>query len=268
MGFFDFVGDCFNSVVDYVGDKICDTIDAVGDGICSAIDFVDNAIDRLFFSDSANESARNINSANYQSSRNIGQMTALDRQKATTSEIKRINDELGSFKSRASKEGETFEVALIDIGRKSIEKLTQTLADSGENFAKQCEAEFKKIKGFVLSEISSKISLDNVECTEILSKESGKAKEDKMKDFIDKAIKKAFRNLGDRFVDSVENNVNAMIKTLESKLETRKALANNQVATLEKIKEAKNVEQKQNEQSKLALDLNKKLAILNAIKGV
>lgn len=89
-----------------------------------------------------------------------------------------------------------------------------------------------------------------------------------MNDFIDKAMKKALRNLGDRFVDSVENNVNAMIKTLESKLETRQALANNQVATLEKIKEAKNVEQKQSEQVNLAFDLNKKIAILNAIKGV
>lgn len=249
MGFFSFIGRCIGGVVS------------------AAVSVVKSVYD-FFTSDSANESARNINRANYQSSRNIGQMSAYDRQQATTAEMKRINDELGTFKSQASKEGETFEVALIDIGRKSIERLTQTLADSGDNFAKQCEAEFKKIKGFVLREISNKISLDNAECTEILSKESGKAKEDKMKDFIDKAIKKAFRNLGDRFVDSVENNVNAMIKTLESKLETRKALANNQVATLEKIKEAKNVEQKQNEQSKLALDLNKKLAILNAIKGV
>lgn len=249
MGFFSFIGNCIGSVVS---------------GVVSVV----KSVYDFFTSDSANESARNINSANYQSSHNIGQMTALDRQKATTAELKRINDELGTFKSRASKESETFEVALIDIGRKSIEKLTQTLADSGENFAKQCEAEFKKIKGFVLREISSKISLDNAECTDILSKESGEVKEQKMNDFIDKAMKKALRNLGDRFVDSVENNVNAMIKTLESKLETRQALANNQVATLEKIKEAKNVEQKQSEQSKLALDLNKKLAILNAIKGV
>lgn len=261
MGLFS---DLWDSAWDFVGDKVCNVIEAVGDTICSALD----AFGNLISSDSANKSARNINSANYQSSRNIGQMNAFDRQKATTAELKRINDELGTFKSRASKESETFEVALIDIWRKSIEKLTQTLNDSGENFAKQCEVEFKKIKGFVLREISSKISLDNAECTDILSKESGEVKEQKMNDFIDKAMKKALRNLGDRFVSSVENNVNAMIKTLESKLETRQALANNQVATLEKIKEAKNVEQKQSEQSKLALDLNKKLAILNAIKGV
>ncbi len=237
-------------------------------GIVSAVVTVGKAIYDFCTSASANKSARNINSANAYSSRNIGQMTAFDRQKATTAELKRINDELGTFKSRASKESETFEVALIDIGRESIKKLTQTLADSGENFAKQCEAEFKKIKGFVLREISNKISLDNAECTDILSKESGEVKEQKMNDFIDKAMKKALRNLGDRFVNSVENNVNAMINTLESKLETRQALANNQVATLEKIKEAKNVEQKQSEQVNLALDLNKKIAILNAIKGV
>lgn len=158
MGLFSFIGRCVGGIVS--------TVVSVGKAI---YDFV--------FSDSANESARNINSANAYSSHNIGQMTAFDRQKATTAELKRINDELGAFKSRASKESETFEVALIDIGRKSIEKLTQTLADSGENFAKQCEAEFKKIKGFVLSEISNKISLDNAECTDILSKESGEVKE-------------------------------------------------------------------------------------------
>lgn len=249
MGLFGFIGRCIGGVVS------------------AAVSVVKSVYD-FFTSDSANESARNINMANADSSRNIGQMSAFDRQKATTAELKRINDELGAFKSRASKEGETFEVALIDIGRESIAKLTQTLADSGENFAKQCEAEFKKIKGFVLREISNKISLDNAECTDILSKENGEAKEQKMNDFIDKAMKKALRNLGDRFVDSVENNVNAMINTLESKLETRQALANNQVATLEKIKDAKNVEQKQSEQVNLALDLNKKIAILNAIKGV
>lgn len=268
MGFLDSVGDFFNNVVDYVGDKICEKIESFGNTICSGIDFVENAIDRLFFSDSANESARNINNANADLSHNIGQMSAYDEQQATVSDIKRINDELGYFKSSASKEGETFEVALIDIGRKSIERLARILADSGENFAKQCEVEFERLKGFVLSEIGSKISLGNAECAEILSKESGEAKRKEMNGFIDKVIKKAFRNLGGRFVGGVENNVNTMVKMLESKLEMRKTLANNQMATLEKIKEAQNVEQKQSEQANLALDLNKKIAILNAIKGV
>ena len=226
------------------------------------------SIKDYFSSDSANESARNINNANADLSHNIGQMSAYDEQQATVSEIKKINDELGYFKSSASKEGETFEVALIDIGRKSIKRLARILADSGGNFAKQCEVEFEKLKGFVLSEIGSKISLGNTECTEILSKESGEAKRKEMNGFIDNAIKKAFRNLGDRFVDSVENNVNTMIKMLKSKLEMHKTLTNKQMATLEKIKEAQNVEQKQSEQVNLALDLNKKIAILNAIKGV
>lgn len=226
------------------------------------------SIKDFFSSDSANESARNINKANADLSHNIGQMSAYDEQQATVSEIKKINDELGYFKSSAIKEGEIFEVALIDIGRKSIKRLARILADSGENFAKQCEAEFERLKGFVLSEIGSKISLGNAECAEILSKESGEAKRKEMNGFIDNAIKKAFRNLGDRFVDSVENNANTMIKMLESKLEMHKTLASKQMATLEKIKEAKNVEQKQSEQVNLALDLNKKIAILNAIKGV
>lgn len=237
----------------------------------AVVDFATGAyksIKDFFSSDSANESARNINNANADLSHNIGQISAYDEQQATVSDIKRINDELGYFKSSASKEGETFEVALIDIGRKSIERLARILADSGGNFAKQCEVEFERLKGFVLSEIGSKISLDNTECAEILSKESGEAKRKEMNGFIDKVIKKAFRNLGDRFVGGVENNVNTMVKMLESKLEMRKTLANNQMATLEKIKEAQNVEQKQSEQVNLALSLNKKIAILNAIKGV
>lgn len=237
----------------------------------AVVDFATEAyksIKDFFSSDSANESARNINNANAELSHNIGQMSAYDEQQATMSDIKKINDELDYFKSSANKEGETFEVELIGIGRKSIERLARILADSGENFAKQCEAEFERLKGFVLSEIGSKISLGNAECAEILSKESGEAKRKEMNGFVDKTIKKAFRNLGDRFVDSVENNVNTMIKMLESKLEMRKTLANNQMATLEKIKEAQNVEQKQSEQVNLALGLNKKIAILNAIKGV
>lgn len=244
----------------------------IGKEVYNAVaDFATEAfksIKDFFSSDSANESARNINKANADLSHNIGQMSAYDEQQATVSEIKKINDELGYFKSSAIKEGETFEVALIGIGRKSIKRLARILADSGENFAKQCEAEFERLKGFVLSEIGSKISLGNAECAEILSKESGEAKRKEMNGFIDNAIKKAFRNLGDRFVDSVENNANTMIKMLESKLEMHKTLASKQMATLEKIKEAKNVEQKQSEQVNLALDLNKKIAILNAIKGV
>lgn len=195
-------------------------------------------------------------------------MSAYDEQEATVSEIKKINDELGYFKSSAIKEGETFEVALIGIGRKSIKRLARILADSGGNFAKQCEVEFERLKGFVLSEIGSKISLGNAECADILGKESGETKRKEMNGFIDNVIKKAFRNLGDRFVDSVGNNVNTMVEMLESKLEMRKTLTNKQIATLEKIKEAQNVEQKQSEQVNLALDLNKKIAILNAIKGV
>lgn len=201
----------------------------IGREVYNAVaDFVAEAykdIKDFFSSDSANESARNINSANADLSHNIGQMSAYDEQQATVSEIKKINDELGYFKSSASKEGETFEVALIGIGRKSIERLARILADSGENFAKQCEVEFERLKGFVLSEIGSKISLGNAECVEILSKESGETKRKEMNGFIDNAIKKAFRNLGDRFVDSVKNNVNTIVKMLESKLEMRKTLS-------------------------------------------
>lgn len=252
--------------------SIAKKVAEIGKEVYNAVaDFTTEAfksIKDFFSSDSANESAKNINKANADLSHNIGQMSAYDEQQATVSEIKKINDELGYFKSSAIKEGETFEVALIGIGRKSIKRLARILADSGENFAKQCEAEFERLKGFVLSEIGSKISLGNAECAEILSKESGEAKRKEMNGFIDNAIKKAFRNLGDRFVDSVENNANTMIKMLESKLEMHKTLASKQMATLEKIKEAKNVEQKQSEQVNLALDLNKKIAILNAIKGV
>lgn len=250
--------------IGFVKKIVKETYDAMVDFTTEAY----KSIKDFFSSDSANESVRNINSANADLSHNIGQMSAYDEQEATVSEIKKINDELGYFKSSASKEGETFEVALIGIGRKSIERLARILADSGENFAKQCEVEFERLKGFVLSEIGSKISLGNTECAEILSKESGEAKRKEMNGFIDKVIKKAFRNLGDRFVDSIGNNVNTMAKMLESKLEMHKTLANNQMATLEKIKEAQNVEQKQSEQVNLALDLNKKIAILNAIKGV
>lgn len=256
MGFFSEVWDSF-----------CDLGRTIKDGFVEIGEAVVDGVKELLGLDSIKESARKINSANADSSHAISQMGSYDRQNASIAEMKQLNDELGKFKGRAAKESESFESALIDIWRKSIDKLAQSLADNGKDFVKQCEAELKKIQGFVLNEISNKISLDNEKCVEILSEKSGKAKETKMQDFIAKTTQKAFRKMGDRFVESVENSVESMIKALQSKLEVRQTLANNQLATLEKIKEAKNIEQKQSEQANIACKLNKNIAILNTIKG-
>lgn len=251
-----------------VWDSVCDLGRTIKDGFVEIGEAVVDGVKELLGLDSIKESARKINSANADSSHAISQMGSYDRQNASIAEMKQLNDELGKFKGRAAKESESFESALIDIWRKSIDKLAQSLAENGKDFVKQCEAELKKIQGFVLNEISNKISLDNEKCVEILSEKSGKAKETKMQDFIAKTTQKAFRKMGDRFVESVENSVESMIKALSSKLEVSQTLANNQLATLEKIKEAKNIEQKQSEQANIALELNKKIAILNTIKGV
>ena len=267
MGWFDnvcnFVGNVFDTAKDFVK-TTCEIASDFKDMVVEIADDFKN----LLFSDSAKESARKINKANLDSAQALGQMDSYDRENASIAEMKRLNDELGKFKGRAARESESFESALIDIGRKSIDTLAQSLADNGRDFAKQCEVELKKIQGFVLNEISNKISLDNEKCVDILSQKSGKAKETKMQDFIAKTTQEAFRKMGDRFVESVENSVESMIKALQSKLEIAQALANNQLATLEKIKEAKNVEQKQSEQANIACQLNKNIAILNAIKGV
>ena len=267
MGFFDSIGDFFSNVVDTAKDFAKTTYEIASDFKDMVVEIADD-FKNLIFSDSTKESARKINSANADSARALGQMSSYDRQNASIAEMKQLNDELGKFKGRAAKESESFESALIDIGRKSIDTLAQSLADNGKDFVKQCEVELKKIQGFVLNEISNKISLDNEKCVEILSEKSGKAKETKMQDFIAKTTQKAFRKMGDRFVESVENSVESMIKALQSKLEVSQTLANNQLATLKKIKEAKNVEQKQSEQANIACQLNKNIAILNAIKGV
>lgn len=251
-----------------VWDSVCDLGRTIKDGFVEIGEAVVDGVKELLGLDSIKESARKINSANADSSHAISQMGSYDRQNASIAEMKQLNDELGKFKGRAAKESESFESALIDIWRKSIDKLAQSLAENGKDFVKQCEAELKKIQGFVLNEISNKISLDNEKCVEILSEKSGKAKETKMQDFIAKTTQKAFRKMGDRFVESVENSVESMIKALSSKLEVSQTLANNQLATLEKIKETKNIEQKQSEQANIALELNKKIAILNTIKGV
>lgn len=260
MGFWDFVSDTW--------DSFCDLGRTIKDGFVEIGEAVVDGVKELLGLDSIKESARKINSANADSSHAISQMGSYDRQNASIAEMKQLNDELGKFKGLAAKESESFESALIDIWRKSIDKLAQSLAENGKDFVKQCEAELKKIQGFVLNEISNKISLDNEKCVEILSLQQGADKESKMQDFIAKTTQKAFRKMGDRFVDSVENSVESMIKALQSKLEVRQTLANNQLATLEKIKEAKNIEQKQSEQANIALELNKKIAILNTIKGV
>ena len=267
MGFFDFIDNVVDVVTD-LGSTIRDCGKIIKDGLVEIGETIVDGVKDWLFSDSAKESARKINSANADSARALGQMSSYDRQNASIAEMKQLNDELGKVKGRAAKESESFESALIDIGRKSIDTLAQSLADNGKDFVKQCEAELKKIQGFVLNEISNKISLDNEKCVEILSEKSGKAKETKMQDFIAKTTQKAFRKMGDRFVDSVENSVESMIKALQSKLEVRQTMANNQLATLEKIKVAKNVEQKQSEQANIACQLNKNIAILNAIKGV
>lgn len=257
MGFFSEVWDSF-----------CDLGSTIKDCVVEIGETVVDGVKELLGLDSIKESARKINSANADSARAFGQMGSYDRESASIAEMKQLNDELGKFKGRAAKESESFESALIDIWRKSIDTLAQSLADNGKDFVKQCEAELKKIQGFVLNEISNKISLDNEKCVEILSEKSGKAKETKMQDFIAKTTQKAFRKMGDKFVDSVENSVESMIKALQSKLEVCQTLANNQLAILEKIKEAKNIEQKQSEQANIACKLNKNIAILNAIKGV
>lgn len=256
MGFLDKLGEVIDKGITLV-DKIVSVGKAVYDEVTSWLGSSDTK-----------ESAREINAASVDSAEAFGKMSAFDEDNASMQDIQAIQNELGEYKNRVAKEGETFESALKNIGVKSISALAQSLGENGKDFVKQCEAELDKIQGFVLKEIGAKISLDNKKCVEILSLKSGADKESKMQDFISKTTQKAFRKMGDRFVEGIDNSVKSMIKTLQAKLEVRQTLANNQLATLEKIKEAKNVEQKQSEQVNIAYKLNKNIAILNAIKGV
>ncbi|MGX2972421.1 hypothetical protein [Helicobacter sp. T3_23-1059] len=220
------------------------------DKVVSAGKAVYDEIKSWLGSSDAKESAKEINQLGDMLSKALGGKQAFDKDNASMQDMQNLQNELIEYKNRIAKEGETFESALRKIGVESISALAQSLGENGKDFTKQCEAEFDKIQGFVLKEISNKISLGNEKCVEILSLDSSADKKTKMQDFIAKTTQKAFRKMGDRFVESIENSVASMTKALQSKLEVRQTLANNQLATLEKIKEAKKCRAKAKRTSK------------------
>ena len=214
------------------------------------------------------EKVQETNQASQIASENIGNARKYDPKNASIDETKRLNDELGKFKSQAFKMGAEFEAKLIELGKELIDKLAQPLqTKSKEGFESRCKHSLSRIENVVRDKISSKISLSNNECLNILKLESGSQKRESMQNFIDSTTKAAFKALGDEFSSNIKESVELVIRGLKRDIGVQEVLINNQLKTLDAIRQASSVDEKQGRQISLGLDLGRQMAALRLIGG-
>lgn len=268
MGWFK---DTLKKGAELVGKAVGAVVSAVaevGKAVVKGFSNANNRVQDFISLDETRQSVSAINTAGKNFARDFGSKSSYRRETATISQTKQIYDELGSFKNLATRESRNFENAFYRIGRDCIDDLTEGLmSDERDDFVASCKQDLDKINGTVVRELSSKISLDDRRCYEILTLSGGDEKERRMQEFVSNATKQAFKKLGDDFAQNLRANVASVIKNLQHKLDSQRQMSDKQLAFLRDYKEASSIEQKQNEQGKLALDLAKQIKLLSLIQG-
>jgi len=207
MGFFSFVGSCVKSVGRGVGKAIekvgewtgSETLQNIGQGIQTACEDV---------------------------SKYTGKTDRYDKERARLEETKRINMILTEFSLNLEKKADEIEREAINESKVYFKELLNELkaskAETGVNISRierTMSRIEREIKGNLKTYISKRISIDDIECLEILKLDAGYEKEKEMKKFSEKILQQGLNNLVKDIRKVIKEQNEIVTEVIEEKLE-------------------------------------------------
>lgn len=201
MGFFSFVGNCFK---------------AVGRGFGKVVEKV-GEVTGVWAIESA---GMDIQNACQKTSKKTGEMDEFDQNYATVEETvnvaKVLSDFSGSMHDRAKTVEQSAKGCVENYFAQLYDALDKTLEDKQalQNLNVQKQVVLKIIDGSFNDVLSSRVSLSDTECQEILKMRKGIVKEQKMRSFGSRVIEEGL----DRLCERVKQSVTEICSGLDEEL--------------------------------------------------
>lgn len=195
----------------------------------------------------------------------VSEKGSYKKEEAHVEETVDINDELGKFKKKASKQSREIEGEITEICQSAFDNLASGLYElnqmkiggrqlsiNADLLRSESRRLISDIKGSIESEIMPSISIDNDDCLEILEMDKGKKKKNLMKAFINKNLLKALTKLQTNLKNGLDNAHSNISETLDNKFEQIEIMTKQKIETLEILKSNDDVLKRQETQAGIA----------------
>lgn len=254
MGFWSSVGSCFKSVGKAVGRVVGGAIETTGKALGS------ETIEAI---------GRGIKDACTTVSKDAGETDRYDKERARLEETKRINMILTEFSLNLEKKADEIEREAINESKVYFKELLNELkaskAETGVNISRierTMSRIEREIKGNLKTYISKRVSIDDIECLEILKLDAGYEKEKEMKRFSEKILQQGLNNLVKDIRKVIKEQNEIVTEVIEEKLEDIKFNLDKQIEEFNMLEQSKT--KTEEEVNKMKQELLDKIALSEA----
>lgn len=167
-----------------------------------------------------------------------------DTYRAPVQQVERVNNIFVEFYEDMEERAEEIEELCIEYVENYFEELTEILEKSGEgilkkqNFQKLSATKRKirsDISGAIREDIATKISMDNMECKEILRMKNAEMRAERMEEYCELVVERAVNKLNNKVEKTLRKQSNEIIRFLEEYLEKRELELEKKVEQLEEL---------------------------------
>lgn len=184
----------------------------------------------------------------------IANEESFDKSQANVEDIEKINTLLGTLKNAITADANRLEDQLRLLSGDFNNKIADMLHDMDVNSRNFEQINFKnerRIKNIFASEISSKLSLGNSRCLEILHMSAGESKENAITEFKNKILTNALSTIKDEVCENLQGGLDMMNSTLKNKLELEDMRISSNVKNLKLLANSTDIAQKEEVNAKL-----------------
>lgn len=181
-----------------------------------------------------------------------------------------INSLLSNYKTPAIENADRFEDMICNACEETFGELIDFLEDndiSSKNLQRAMNSSFKSIRGILKNTISSKISLGNSECMQILEMSQGEQKEQKIKTFINGVLIDGLQEIKKKLAETSQSAFEGIKELVQTKLEGKNEVLQRNVKNLEDLKAMDKPEEKERVELRIIFGLWKSQAILFTINN-
>lgn len=182
-----------------------------------------------------------------------------------------INSLLSNYKTPAIENADRFEDMICNVCEETFGELIEFLEDNdipSKNLQRAMNSSFKTIRGILKNAISSKISLGNSECMQILEMSQGEQKEQKIKTFINGVLINGLQEIKKKLAETSQSAFEGIKELAQTKLEGKNEVLQRNVKNLEELRATDKPEEKEVVELGIIFELWKSQAMLLAVSGI
>lgn len=185
-------------------------------------------------------------------SRDVGSSEAFEIERANAQKIQRMSEELLEYSKKYTVKSNELERDVFEQINDVIDEIIYSLSEvenmriDGKKVRINLRAlrkemsKFEKSKrGCFINEIHKALSIDNKECLEILKLDSGKEKQNEMRNFLRKILKNELKNLALLAKNTLEENLSFLSESLNDKIIEIEESINEEIENFKKLEDSR-----------------------------